>query len=107
MSLRRSFLLWALLMVPLAAQAFPIEIKLRSEGLDIDTIPMQVHWGAIVRVKNNELLAIRCNARFVNGPEERRRVATIPPGDIVPMRYNSQREILRLRVFLDCVPVPE
>ncbi len=107
MSPCRKFFLAVLLCAPFVAEAFPIEVKLNSAGLDIDTIPMQLDWGAIVRVKNNEELAIRCDARFVNGPDEKRRVATIPPGDIAPMRYSTQREILRLRVFLDCVPVPE
>jgi hypothetical protein len=103
----RQFLLGGtLLAASSAGWAFPIDIDFRSEGLDIDIVPMQLEYGAIIKVKNNESLPVKCQARFKNGPEERRRDATIPPGEVAPMRYNAQRQILRLRVVIDCVPVP-
>ena len=107
MTIRRYLFVAALLAAPAVTWAFPIDVDSRSEGLDIDIVPMQLDFGAIVRLQNNESLPVKCEARFKNGPEERRRSATIPPGDIAPMRYTAQRQIVRLRVSIDCVPVPE
>ena len=107
MNTRRFLMVAVLLAAPVAGWAFPIEVDFRSEGLDIDIVPMQLDNGAVVKLQNNESLPVRCQARFKNGPEERRRSATIPPGDTAPMRYTARRQVLRLRVVIDCVPVPE
>jgi hypothetical protein len=107
MTIRRCLLVLALLAAPAAGWAFPIDVDFRSEGLDVDIVPMRLDYGAVVKVQNNESLPVKCDARFKNGPEEKRRSATIPPGEVAPMRYSAQRQILRLKVVINCVPVPE
>ncbi len=107
MNVRHYLLAAVLLAASAAAWAFPIEVDYRSQGLDVDVVPMRLDNGAVVKLRNNESLSVRCEARFRNGPEERRRSATIPPGDVAPMRYTAQRQVVRLRVVIDCVPVPE
>lgn len=103
--MRKRLLAVLLAMLPAMAQAFPIEVNMENHGLDIEAVPVRVAWGAVIQIRNNEPLATRCRVDFRNGPERKRRSAVIPSGESVSVQYQAQREVVRLRVTVDCLPV--
>lgn len=86
-----------------AGSVFPIDLEVHADHLAIAT---QVHTDgrtAIVNVINRENFAVRCDALFRNGPEIGRvRRAIIEPGDSAPLPWTPRREVVRLRIELQC-----
>jgi hypothetical protein len=85
--------------------AFPTDLEVSANDL---AIAAQVHTdgrNAIVNVSNSEDFAVRCDALFRNGPEMGRvRRAIIEPGESAPLSWTPRREVVRLRIELECRP---
>lgn len=88
-----------------AAQAYPIDLDLRSEGLDVEALPRQLDQATVVQLLNHEPFPVRCDVRFTNGPEiSRVRKVTVESGERHIARFLPSRQVIRLRVDVDCWP---
>jgi hypothetical protein len=102
-----SRLLASVLLLSLAgsAWAFPTDLEISAGDLAIQAVVHTDGRNAIVNVSNSEDFAVRCDALFRNGPEMGRvRRAIIEPGDSAPLSWTPRREVVRLRIELECVP---
>ena len=52
-----------------AAQGYPIDLEVRSQGLDVEVLEELLGVATVVRLINHEAFAVRCDVRFDNGPE--------------------------------------
>ena len=88
---------------PLTTKAFPVELELLAEGLELETRTGHLANIATVTVKNTDSRAVNCEASFVNGPERpvpaRVRLAS---GEETVMTQAFNREVVRVRVTLTC-----
>ena len=101
--MRRTFLAALLLGWATAALAYPVEMQVERNGLDIFAEVDQVGVQTIVRVRNGESFAVRCEAVFRNGPEmSRSRRATLESGETLPFTFVPRRTVVRLRVEVWC-----
>lgn len=93
----------ALLLLSQAAAAFPIDLEVDAEGLDLEAVVHTDGLLAVVQVTNHEQAAIRCTARFFAGPDRgRTRRAIIEPGHSASLSWAPRRTVVRLRVELSC-----
>lgn len=95
-----------LLMLPLTVWAYPIEMDANVSNTDVtyDTQELNYNMGAVL-VRNHGTTAARCTATFRNGPEApRTRRTLIASGAEANMTAKFTREILRLRIQLNCEP---
>jgi len=98
--------LLALLASP--AAAFPVELNFDAADLDVSADVHSDGRLAAVRVVNNEDFALRCTARFRNGPEQvRARHAIVPPGEHATISWTPRRQVVRLVIELRCAPRDE
>jgi hypothetical protein len=87
------------------AWAFPVDLEVDAEGLNIGTVVHSDDKLAIVSVTNQEEFPLRCEAEFHSGPEHgRTRFAIIEPGRVASMSWAPRREVVRLRIALSCQP---
>jgi hypothetical protein len=95
----------ALLLVSLAAHAYPIDLRVTSQGLDVDATPTLLGESTVVRLHNYEKFPVRCDVQFRNGPQiARTRKVTIEPGESGIARFMPSRMVVRLRVNVECWP---
>lgn len=88
-----------------AAMAFPTDLELDLDGLNVEALTHVDGRVALVRISNYESFAVRCEAVFRNGPEiSRARRAVIDPTDTAVLSWTPRREVVRLRVELSCKP---
>ena len=89
---------------PLHAQSiYPIDISSELNGLDLQVASSNIGNEVMVSVKNNDQVAVRCEAVFNNGPQipvERR--ADIAPGKSTTITAPMMREVIRVDVTLNC-----
>jgi hypothetical protein len=94
-----------LLLLAASASAFPTDLEVSADGLAIEAVVHTDGRNAIVNVSNREDFALRCDALFRNGPEKGRvRRAIIEAGDSAPLSWTPRRQVVRLRIELQCVP---
>lgn len=87
------------------AAAFPVDLNFDAADLDVSADVHSDGRLAAVRVVNNEDFAVRCTARFRNGPEQvRARHAIIPPGERTTLTWTPRRQVVRLVIELRCAP---
>jgi len=91
-----------------AAQGYPIDLEVRSQGLDVEVLEELLGAATVVRLINHEAFAVRCDVRFDNGPEIGRvRKVTVKPGDDHIARFTPSRQVIRLRVAVKCWPAEQ
>lgn len=102
----------SVLSLPLSAQihlaqnqAFPIDIDLQAEGLEITASSSRNSNVAMVTLGNAGSATALCEATFVNGPERPplRRIR-IEPGEQGLVSQAFMREVNRIRVTVECNP---
>jgi len=96
------------LFCPGLAAAYPTDVAVNTKGLDIEAIPAQLNEATVVRLVNNESFPVRCDVRFVNGPEiSRVRKVTVEAAADHIVRFTPSRVVIRLKVTVDCWPAEE
>lgn len=93
-----------LLVLPLSAWAFPIDVELQPETTQISVTATDLANMAAVMLTSNEKTALQCQVDFVNGPERPvpRRVR-LQPDEQVTVSQFFRRQINRVRVTVECV----
>jgi hypothetical protein len=87
------------------AAAYPTDLEVDADSLNLTATVISDGRLAVVRVANHEGFAVRCDAVFRNGPELGRvRRAIIEPADTGALTWMPRREVVRLRVELSCQP---
>lgn len=94
-----------LALLPLTALAYPIEMK-KSIGdgikIDVQTYDTAYDIGA-ASLTNYGTTTAKCKVTFVNGPEAPRvRRVDVAPNKTVDVNARFNREILKLRITVDC-----
>ena len=92
------------LMLPAAALAYPIDVRVVTRGLDVGAESIQQGNGTILNLLNHEPVALRCEVLFDAGAESRRRVVMLDPAGRGTVRFDPLREVVRMRVRVDCAP---
>lgn len=90
--------------LPLAAVAYPIEVEKRLDGVKVDASASDPapDLGAIT-LSNYGQVPAACKVTFRNGPEAPRiRRLTVEPGQRADATMRFHREVLRLRIMVDC-----
>ena len=102
---RRVLLSVAAMLVSAIARAYPIDLQVSSQGLDVEALPEALGEATVVRLVNHESFPVRCDVRFSNGPEIGRvRKVTVRPGDDHIARFMPSRQVVRLKVSVECWP---
>ena len=95
----------AFLLVSTAALAYPVDLRVTSQGLDVDATHTLLGESTVVRLQNYEKFPVRCDVQFRNGPQiARTRKVTIAPGESGIARFMPSRVVVRLRVNVECWP---
>ena len=90
---------------PLSAWAFPIDVELQPEAIQVSVTTTDLTNMAAVMLTSEEKTALQCQVEFINGPERPvpRRVR-LQPGEEVAVSQFFRRQINRVRVAVECVP---
>jgi hypothetical protein len=93
--------------MPLMAQqplGFPVDVDLKAQGLELNTASTgNIGNVATVTLENLERSEISCVATFVNGPEKPSPLRVrLAPGEKTVLTQAFQREIIRVRVGIEC-----
>lgn len=93
------------LALPFSAWAFPIDVELQPDTLQISVTTTDLANMAAVMLTSREKTALQCGVGFVNGPERPvpRRVR-LQPGEQIAVSQFFRREINRVRVTVECLP---
>lgn len=87
----------------LSPQGFPVNVQLQAEGLDLTTSTGNVGNVATVTLTNQDSREVFCVAAFQNGPEQPNPVrARLAPGEKTVLTQAFQREIIQVRVTIEC-----
>ena len=93
------------LLAPAVALAYPVEVLFTSRGLDVTIQDVQQDNSTILHLANHEPVAVRCEVEFDAGVETRRRRAIIEAGAGETMTHTPRREVIRMRVRVNCAPL--
>ncbi|MEZ2746352.1 3-phosphoglycerate kinase [Halopseudomonas bauzanensis] len=87
------------------AAAFPIDVELGPGASEVSVSSTDLSNIAALRLVSHAAVPLRCQATFVNGPERPlpRRVR-LQPGEEAVLTHEFTREIIRIRVRVDCAP---
>ena len=96
-----------LVLSPLVAFAYPIDVSVVSQGLDVSAESVEQDGSTIIHLINHEPVELRCSVNFNAGVESRRRNAIIGPGKGQTMQFSPRREVVRMRVRVECSPTSE
>jgi len=88
-----------------AAVAYPIDMEVKSQGLDVEALPQLLVEATVVRLVNHQAFAVRCDVHFRNGAEivRVRKVRVEPAADHIA-RFMPSRQVIRLKVVVECWP---
>lgn len=102
----RKFCCALIALLPLTAQAYPIELEKQLNGAEISASSREIdHNMAAVVVQNYGQTAASCKAVFRNGPEApRTRSVNLAAGQSGNLTVKFARSIIRLRVQVTCEP---
>lgn len=99
-----AFLIAAMLLCGVA-QAYPIDVEVKTQGLDLEAQPKLLGESTVMRLVNHEPFPVRCDVHFSNGPEiGRTRKVTVKPGGDHIARFRPSRTVVRVRVVVECWP---
>lgn len=90
------------------AGAFPVDIDVNLEGLEVEIIRVRIDEAVVLRVRNFEAGEIRCDFEFHNGPEvARQRKVTVESGQDRIVRWAPSRQVVRVKVGGRCWRIDE
>ncbi|PBP90523.1 3-phosphoglycerate kinase [Pseudomonas syringae] len=95
-----------LVMLPLTALAYPIEVEKQYQGVKIDYVAHDVdHDTGSITVNNYGEVDAKCSVVFINGPEApRTRHVQVGAGKSLDVSSRFNRSIIKLRIRLSCQP---
>ncbi|KPC32906.1 Uncharacterized protein ABJ99_1759 [Pseudomonas syringae pv. cilantro] len=95
-----------LVMLPVTAFAYPIEVEKQYQDVKIDYATHDVyHDTGAITVNNYGDVDARCSVVFTNGPEApRTRRVQVGAGKSVDVSSKFNRSIIKLRIRLTCQP---
>jgi hypothetical protein len=93
-----------LLLATGSVAAYPIDVTMLSEGLQVEAHSWQLGDGAMLEIVNGEPLAVRCDVLFRNGPERRLRKVIVEPAARQVVRFTPTRDVVRIRINIECRP---
>ena len=97
------FILALVALIPMLAVAFPVDIQMKSQGIDVEPTTSQMENMIILQLMNHESFPVDCAVQFQNGPElARKRRIRILAGDRGTIQYTAQRAVIRMRVTITC-----
>ena len=97
------FVLALVALAPVLAVAFPIDLQMKSQGIDVEPTTSQMEKITVLQLMNHESFPVNCAVQFKNGPElERKRRVTIRAGERSTIQYTAQRAVIRLKVMIEC-----
>ena len=102
----KQIVLWGGLLAAPLVQAFPVEVMPQFAGAalsyEAQALPRNM---AALHVTNATREVQDCSVRFNNGPEgDQWRRVRLQPSEKVSLAASFQREIVRLRIWLNCAP---
>lgn len=97
----------ALILLVGTAHAYPVDINVVTRGNDVEATHVQEGQGTIIRLHNHDPVELRCAVLFDAGVENRRRTAIVPGGKSVTVAYTPRREVVRMRVRIECNPTED
>ena len=93
------------LAAPALAAPFPIDIHLEPGAAEVSATTTDLSNIAAVKLTSHAAVPLRCAATFVNGPERPLpRRLRLAPGEEVVVTHEFTRQIIRVRVNIDCAP---
>ena len=102
------FILALVALAPLLAVAFPIDLEMKSQGVDVEPTTSQMDKMTVLQLMNHETFPVNCAVQFKNGPElERKRRIRIRAGERGTIQYTAQRAVIRLKVMITCTASDE
>jgi hypothetical protein len=97
------FIVALVALAPLIAVAFPIDLEMHSQGIDVEPTTSQMEKITVLQLMNHESFPVDCSVQFKNGPElARKRRVTIRAGGRSTIQYTAQRAVIRLKVMISC-----
>ncbi|MCI3946703.1 3-phosphoglycerate kinase [Pseudomonas syringae] len=95
-----------LVILPVTAFAYPIEVEKQYQGVKIDYVTHDVyHDTGAITVNNYGDVDAKCSVVFINGPEApRTRRVQVGAGKSVDVSSSFNRSIIKLRLKLTCQP---
>ena len=95
-----------LVMLPVTALAYPIEVEKQYQGVKIDYVAHDVyHDTGSITVNNYGEVDVKCSVVFINGPEApRTRHVQVGAGKSLDVSSRFNRSIIKLRIRLSCQP---
>ncbi|KTC03856.1 MULTISPECIES: hypothetical protein [Pseudomonas] len=95
-----------LVMLPLTALAYPIEVEKQYQSVKIDYVAHDVyHDTGSITVNNYGEVDAKCSVVFINGPEApRTRHVQVGAGKSLDVSSRFNRSIIKLRIRLSCQP---
>ncbi|MDD0977667.1 3-phosphoglycerate kinase [Pseudomonas fontis] len=95
-----------LALLPLTAVAYPIDVEKSTDGVKLDYTAYDTDRDiGSITLNNYGEVAAQCKVTFRNGPEAPRvRRVQVPAKKSVDVTAKFNREIIKLRVSLDCKP---
>ncbi|GFZ62707.1 3-phosphoglycerate kinase [Pseudomonas amygdali pv. eriobotryae] len=95
-----------LVMLPVTAFAYLIEVEKQYQGVKIDYVTHDVYHNiGSITVSNYGDVDAKCSVVFVNGPEApRTRRMQVGAGQSVDASSTFNRSIIKLRIRLTCQP---
>ena len=93
-----------LLCLPLGAMAYPIDVEKALTGVKVDYTAYDTAYDiGSISLNNYGQVPAACKVTFRNGPEAPRvRRVNVPAGRSVDVTAKFNRQIIKLRIALDC-----
>ncbi|PMZ93371.1 MULTISPECIES: 3-phosphoglycerate kinase [unclassified Pseudomonas] len=93
-----------LLCLPLGVMAYPIDVEKDLTGVKVDYTAYDTAYDiGSISLNNYGQVPAACKVIFRNGPEAPRvRRVNVPAGRSVDVTAKFNRQIIRLRIVLDC-----
>ncbi|MEN8638046.1 3-phosphoglycerate kinase [Pseudomonas sichuanensis] len=93
-----------LLCLPLGVMAYPIDVEKQTNGVKVDYTAYDTTYDiGSINLNNYGQVPAACKVTFRNGPEAPRvRRVNVPAGKSVDVTAKFNREILKLRIQVDC-----
>ena len=90
--------------LPLAAQAFPIELEKTLNGAEVSASTQEVDFNmGAVQLYNYGRAPAECTAVFRNGPEApRSRKVTLAPGQDALLTGKFTSQVIKMRIKVTC-----
>ncbi len=88
--------------------SFPIEISAELHNLDIEVSTSSAANTANISIINKSDQAISCSAHFKAGPESSKaKRSNIEPQQKVVLTHRANRQLTKMRITLECLPVKQ